>query len=246
MAVFFFGIAAPAPPVVTTVIKATAGGGTYFPRFLNKTLLHAQIARVVGQSPSTIFAYREFAPLYWLYDFPNDFTVCLSREWRLFNQIDPTALSCARKPDCFTGDQWARPWVDAPAGSITFNPNKAIPLPDPALVDVVVLSFRVPIGFDGIVLAQYHSYTGGGTFVEASGDIVWRVRVNGRYLRDMGNMLLSLGSPQQLSPCPGGLWLHSGNLVEYVVSAPNTSGNLPLPGEGNILAGLHGWFFPRI
>ena len=135
------------------------GGGTYFPRFVNKTLLHAQIARVVGPG-SQIRAYREFAPLYWLYNFPNDNDICLSKEWRLYNQIDPTALSCARKPDCFSGEEGARPWVEAPPGAKTFNPDKAIPLPAPAAVDVVVLSFRVPIGYDGIILAQYHGYVG--------------------------------------------------------------------------------------
>jgi hypothetical protein len=243
---FFLGGSPPPPPTPATgAVKMLSGGGVYFPRFVNKTILHAQIARIVGPV-NQIVSYREYAPLSWLYDFPNDNDLCLSREWRLYNRIDPQAMSCARKPDCFCGEEGARPWVEAPPGAVTFNPDKAIPLPNPVDVDDVILSFRVPIGFDGIILAQYHAYRGAGTFVEASGDIIWRVRVNGRYLRDMGNMQLSIGSPQTLSPVTGGLWLHSGNLVEYVVSAPNGSGNLPLPGQGNILAGLHGWFYPRI
>ena len=241
----YFALIPPPPPPPVVVPKPVQGGGSYFPRFVNKTLLHAQVARIVGPV-NQINAYREFAPLSWLADYPNDNDVCLSREWRLYNRIDRTALSCARKPDCFSGEEGARPWVEPPPGAVTFNPDKAIPLPAPAAVDVVVMSFRVPIGYDGIILAQYHAYRGQGTFVEASGDIIWRVRVNGRYLRDMGNMQLSIGSPQTLSPCPGGLWVLSGNLVEYVVSAPNGSGSLPLPGQGFILAGLHGWFFPRI
>ena len=242
---YFIGVGSPPPPPTPVpAVKADVGGGTYLPRFVNKTLLNAQIARVVTKDG--IAAYREFAPLYWLYDFPNDFDVCLSREWRLFSDIDPQALACARKPDCFSGEEGVRSWVEPPSGAVTFNPDKAIPLPNTTDVNVVILSFRVPIAYDGILLAQYHAYRGAGAFVEGSGDIVWRVRVNGRYLRDMGDMQLSIGSPQTLSPCPGGLWLHSGNLVEYVVSAPNGSGALPLPGQGNILAGLHGWFWPRI
>lgn len=218
---------------VPVAAKVTAGGGTYFPRFLNKTLIALQLS-------------HHYPPLSWMLDFPNPFDICLSREWRLYNSIDPRAMGCARKPDCFIDDKGLSPWVDASPGAITFNPDKAIPLPDPATIDAIVLSFHVPIGYDGIILAQYNCYRGGGVFVEGSGDIVWRVRVNGRYLRDMGNIQFTLGSPQQLSPCPGGLWVMSGNLVEYVVSAPNGSGSLPLPGQGNILAGLHGWFFPRV
>lgn len=219
------------PPAAAPPVKATVGGGTYFPRFLNRNLVDLQLS-------------HHYPPMSWMLDFPNAFDICLSREWRLYNAIDPKALACCHKPECFN-ESGVKPWVDAPYGAATFNPNKAIPLPDPATIDAVVLSFRVPLGYDGIVLGQYQCYRGGGTFVEGSGDIVWRVRVNGRYLRDMGNMQFTLGSPQRLSPCPGGLWLMSGNLVEYVVSAPNTSGSLPLPGQGNILASLHGWFFPR-
>lgn len=235
---FWSAGSAPPPPVTATPKKPSGGGGTFFPRFINKSLLVDQIQR----GPS----FRWYAPLYWLFDYPNAFDVCLSREWRLYNEIDPKALTCASKPNCFSGESGARPWVEPPPGAVTFNPDKAIPLPAPAVVNAVILSFRVPIAYDGIILAQYHAYRGAGAFVEASGDLVWRVRVDGRYLRDMGDMEVSIGSPQTLSPCPGGLWIQSGNLVEYVVSAPNGSGSLPLPGQGNILAGLQGWFWPRV
>lgn len=214
------------------VKKPTAGGGTFFPRYLNLTLLLNQIN--LHQAPLSAF-----------FAFPNDFDVCLAREWRLYNSIDRMLMSCAHKPECFDNYYQGKEWVEPPHGAITFNPDKSLPLPDPVDGDVTIFSLRVPIGYDGIVLGQYHGYVGIGTFLEGNGDIAWRVRVNGRYLRDMGNMLVSLGSPQQLSPCPGGLWLHSGNLVEYIVTAPNTSGALPSPGQGNILAGLNGFFFPR-
>ena len=214
------------------VKKSSGGGAKFFPRYLNLTLLMNQLQ--MHQAPLSAF-----------FAFPNDFDTCLAREWRLFHQIDPTAMSCGRKPSCFLEGFEAKEWVDPPHGFIRFNPDKAIPLPDPVSGDVTIFSFRVPIGFDGILLGQYHGYAGLGTFIEGGGDLAWRVRVAGRYLRDMGNMLVSLGSPQQISPCPGGLWLHSGNLVEYIVTAPNTSSMLPLPGQGNILAGLTGFFFPR-
>lgn len=226
-----------APPVVTaTITKAVGGGASYFPRVLNKSLLLAQIARVYA----TPLGLRDFPPLSSFFLFPNDFDLCLSRELALYGTIDRLAMSCARKPECFL--QSERDWLDSPPGWRTFNPVKAIALPDPAAGDVTVLAFRVPYGYDGVITAQYHGYTAG--FTEGSGDIVWRVSADGRYLRGMGDMELTIGNPKQLSPVYGGLQLRSGNLVKYTVSAPNVTGLLP-PG-GNVLAGLHGFFYPRM
>ncbi len=231
----------PPPPTPAPIPKAVGGGGTYFPRALNKTLLLAQIARIYG-TDWALLRDIPFPPLSSFFLFPNSFDLCLSREFQLYNHIDPLAMSCARKPDCFL--QSERDWLDYPPGWITFNPVKTVPLPAPGDGDVVVLSFRVPYGYDGAILAQFHGFTQG--FTEGSGDIQWRIRADGRYLRDCGDMELTIGSPKQLSPVYGGLQLRSGNLVEYVVSAPNTSGLLPPPGTGTILTGLHGLFYPRM
>lgn len=261
---YWEGAVAPPPPPPPLVPKSTVGGGTYFPRQLNKTLLKAQIARIYGtnyDSPDSAgnirfrqrygqlpaqgddwFSLRDFPPLSSFFLFPNDFDLCLSRELALFDLIDRQAMSCARKPDCFL--QQERDWLDSPPGWRTFNPVKAIPLPAPTDGDVVVLSFRVPYGYDGVITAQYHGYTQ--NFTEGSGDLQWRISADDRLLRDCGDMLLTIGSPKQLSPVYGGLQLRSGNLVKYIVSAPNLTSTLPPPGTGNILAGLHGFFYPRM
>lgn len=243
---FFFGAPAPTPPTPGVSNTPAGGGGIYFPRYFNKTLLHQQLYRnFVGRpavSPDLIGVDQNIVPLSSFFLFPNDIDLCLHREWYLFDNIDPNALSCARKPECFCGAAELE-WVEPPPGSRVFNPSGGIPLPNTTDENVIVLRFRVPVGYDGIITAQYNEFTQ--PWTEGSGDLVWRVRVDGRYLRDCGNILFTLGSSVDLSPIYGGLQLRSGNLVEYVVSAPNTSGSLPLPGVGNILAGLHGWFYPR-
>lgn len=187
-----------------------------------------------------LFLHFEFlAPLNLL---PNDYDLCLLRDWRQFNKIKWRPITKAAI--AYSEEGWDA--EGTPYGTIVFNPDRAIPLPAPGDGNVPVLSFRVPVAYDGLILGQYQAYRGSGRFIEGSGDLVWRVRVDGRYLRDMGNMQTSLGSPQRLSTCPGGLWVQSNSLVEYLVAAPNLSGNLPLPGQGFILAGLHGHFFPRV
>lgn len=248
------------PPAVSVVAKSVGGGATYFPRFFNKSFLVESIARIYGtrfndprgrrsgrggrgtndDSGADWFTLRDNPPLSSFFLFPNHNDLCLSREFILYNHIDRQAMSCAHKPECFLRSE--RDWLDSPTGWRVFNPVGVLSLPAPSAGDVVVFSFRVPYGYDGVITAQYHSYTLG--FSEGSGDLAWRVRADGRYLRDCGDMEVSLGNPKQLSPVNGGLQLRSGNLVEYLVSAPNTSGLLP-PG-GNILAGLHGFFYPRM
>jgi hypothetical protein len=154
----------------------------------------------------------------------------------------PSYKGCGRKPDCFAIPE--REWVDQTYGTIVFNPQGAIPLPAPSSGDTVIFQFLVPIGYDGMILGQYNTLTAG--FAQGSGDIVWRISAAGRYLKDRGNILVSIGTPQRLYPVPGGLQLRSGNLVQFIVSAPNAGGSLPAPGAANVLAGLHGVFWPRI
>ena len=173
---------------------------------------------------------------------PNDADFCLLRDWRMFNRIQWPQLAFYTH-----GRPVFNPWGEdgIPHGAVTFNPNKSILLPDPVAGDTTVFSIVVPVDYDGVILGNYHKYTGAGVFVEGSGDIAWRVRVNGRYLRDMGNMLTTQGGPKTPSPVAGGVFVPSHGLIEYVVTAPNVSGFLPPAGQGRILTGLHGYFLPR-
>lgn len=142
--------------------------------------------------------------------------------------------------------------ITPPYSAITFNPRNAIPLPAPAAGEVTLLSFKVPVGYDGIILGQANGFInqGGGTFIEGSGDIVWRIPVNDntgaqRYLKDCGAIIFSLGQVNLLHPAPGGMRVYSGNTVSVVTTCPNTSGSLPPPGTGLVFAALHGYFWPR-
>ncbi len=141
--------------------------------------------------------------------------------------------------------------VTPPYGAVTFNEFKAIPLPAPAAGEVELFTFKVPIGYDGIITGQANGYIfgGAGAFVEGSGDIVWRIAVNEnsavRYLKDCGEILFSLGQVNNWLQAPGGLRIYSGNTVALIVTCPNITGSLPPPGTGQVFAGLHGWMYPR-
>lgn len=141
--------------------------------------------------------------------------------------------------------------IGVPDGARTFNPRGIIPLPAPATGEVTLFNFPVPIGYDGIILGQSNGYINGGfgVFVEGSGDLVWRIPVNDggtrRYLKDCGEILVSLGQVNLYQTIQGGLRVYSGNVVSMIVTAPNTSGNLPAPGIGQVFGALHGYVWPR-
>lgn len=189
----------------------------------------------------------------------NHFDSCLGREYLLYQLINRELLKCGVKPFCFCISE--RDWggnfseheevpMGPPEGAIAFNPTGQLVLPTAASGDNVIFQTRVPIGYDGVILGQYHGYIPDPTampvpfFVQGGGDIVWRLEAAGRCVRDCGIMKVSLGSLQNMTPVSGGLQVRSGNLIQYVVTVPNTSGALT-PGVGNIVAGLHGWYWPR-
>lgn len=189
----------------------------------------------------------------------NLFDACLGRDYRMYERIDRTILSCGVKPACFCIDEreWGTTNDDdeitpgAPAGAIAFNPGGQIVLPTTLSGDNTVFQFRVPVGFDGIILGQFHGYyrTPVGViippnYIEGSGDIIWRISANGRFVRDCGEMIVTLGTIRSQSPIAGGIQLRSQDLVKYIVNVPNTSGSLA-PGQGSIIAGMHGYFWPR-
>ena len=190
---------------------------------------------------------------------PNVFDSCLGREYLLYKQIDRELLKCGVKPFCFCFDE--RDWggnfseheevpMGPPEGAIAFNPTGQLLLPTTASGDNVIFQTRVPIGYDGVILGQYHGYIPDPTafpvpnFVEGGGDIVWRLEAAGRCMRDCGIMKVSIGSLKNMAPVAGGLQVRSGDLIQYVVAVPNTSGALT-PGVGYIVAGLHGYYWPR-
>lgn len=183
---------------------------------------------------------------------PNDYTMCLVREYHLFKELEFSKLECCPGHECIITD-YVEPvgiGYEETSDGLAFNPVNAIPLPDPTDGEVVVLSEVVPIGYDGMILAQFHGYiqspsgTNVSSFTEGSGDIAWRITSNDRYLKDCGNMLVSIGSTQRLAPIYGGIRVRSGDTITYRVQVYNLSGLLT-PGIGSIIAGLHGFFYPR-
>jgi hypothetical protein len=176
---------------------------------------------------------------------------------RPINRFDECEILEARRmrkikfpPSCIMppgADPYAMPWEDdfgaLPEQSVPFNKTGAIVTPNSAAGDVTVLSFRVPLGFDGLLTACYWGYTGTG-FSQGSGDLIFRLQRNQVYLKDLSNVAYTIGSSKLPAPMTQGALLLSGQLVSLIVNAPNVSGNIQV-GDSNIYGGLIGFWWPR-
>jgi hypothetical protein len=135
------------------------------------------------------------------------------------------------------------PWVKQPSQGKRYSKISSIALPAADATDYEVLSFYVPLGFDGVIISTVNLYTGTG-FEEGSGDLTWRIKLNQRYVKDYGAITTSIGSLQTpYNINSGAIRIQSRQLVQYIVNRSVASGgNL---NGGRIVCGLFGWYWPR-
>jgi hypothetical protein len=114
-------------------------------------------------------------------------------------------------------------------------------------VDQLVLSERVPIGYDGVISDIVCNITANGAtgFLDGSGDISWRLSADRRFLRDMGNLQVQVGSLTNPSPVPRGmLRVYSHDLIQFFVNFA-VGAEARLNPEAIIVCSITGWFWPR-
>lgn len=142
---------------------------------------------------------------------------------------------------------WPEPWVEMPPGGLPFDEFGSIATPAANGAENAVLTFQVPYGFDGIILAHANMFTGPG-FVEGSGDLVWRIRIGkpslqGRPQRNYGNITTTRGGVEEARTVYGGIQATSDDTVQYSVT--HTVGS-PIPPAGTrIICNLAGFYWPR-
>ncbi len=138
---------------------------------------------------------------------------------------------------------WEGQYGAIPPQAVLFKPAKGILTPTPAAGDQIVLEKKMPNGYDGWMTGVFQSYTGTG-FEQGSGDILWRIQLNQRYVKDFSNNPFLMGLPIQPFPLLQGQLLLAGQTVRYIVNVPNLSGNIQV-GASQIVCGLYGFAWPR-
>ncbi len=177
----------------------------------------------------------------------NQFNHCLNREawlWLKIQREGGLKTLCCRMG--YPGIWYEKaPWIVQPKQAIRFNEIQSIVLPGIAQqgTNVVVLSHRVPLGYDGVIKGFVNQFTGTG-FFEGSGDLSWRVSANRRWLKDYGNIQTTLGSLVYNQEAYGdGVRVYSNQLIQYFVNVA-VGADARLQPDGRVICALQGWFYP--
>lgn len=157
-----------------------------------------------------------------------------------------SALDCGEIPKL---GGYSLPWITMPLAGRRFREIGSFAVAG-AVYDGVtisnVLSFLVPVGYDGVIDTVICGIAGPNTgFIEGSGQITWRLAANQRYLRDVGNLQFSLGSLITPVPDPNsGLRIYSGNNITFGVTFSVAASGVINPAS-TIVCSCMGWVYPR-
>jgi len=172
---------------------------------------------------------------------PNPYQSCLLSEDFIYKSIMAAggfkSVSC-----CASNDSGDPPWLTMPAQGRAINKIESLAMGSVVpLTDTLVLSYRVPNGYNFAITQLSNQFTGAG-FTEGSGAIIWRLKINGRYVKNLGNIENTLGSAQQPWPLNrSAIIARSNSLVQYYVYVPSLFG----AGE-NTVCGIYGWIYPMV
>jgi hypothetical protein len=171
---------------------------------------------------------------------PTIYNCCLDVEKQLWEDIQRVGGLQAICP----GRRWTEPpWVRMPMQGKRFNKINSIALPAANGLDTLITSFQVPYGYDGCIVSPIFNVDGVTGFVQGSGDLTWRLRLNQRWVRDFGAVTTFLGStttPYAVNV--GQIIIQSGQVVSIFVNRSTTSGGLA---GGRVIGAAFGWFWPR-
>jgi hypothetical protein len=140
---------------------------------------------------------------------------------------------------------WSQPpWQVMPSQGVRIE--KMFSLPLAAFIpftgtDVVLGTYVIPSGYDGAVNRFICNFSGNG-FNDFEGDIIWRLLINKRYAKNLGNVTNTYGDFQTAFIIPGdAIRVISGQTLTLIANIPALS---PVNG-GRVSAGIFGWTYPR-
>ena len=169
---------------------------------------------------------------------PNSYNRCLNRELAYWEAIRSGG---GLEKFCCPSKYLQEPWLKMPSTGRRFQKISSIALPAMTGLDNVVVSFTVPVGYDGVIQQMVNFWTGIG-FEEGSGQLTWRIKNNNRWIKDYGQILTTLGSlATPYTVFQGPVRIASKQTITYYVNNALASGLL----GGRAVCALLGWFYPR-
>ena len=172
---------------------------------------------------------------------PTFFNSCLRDELKTWDRINACGGLMAICPGTKYKDP---PWVKMPAQGKRFSYIPSIPLPVANYgVDQLILSYRVPLGYDGVINYIVLNYTGQ-NFADGGGDLTWRLQLNERYVKNFGNTVNQIGTLTSGPISPNcNIIVQSNQLVQIWVNVAATAAADLL--GGRVLGSTWGYWWPR-
>jgi hypothetical protein len=183
---------------------------------------------------------------------PNGFDRAISQHSSLWAYIRAHGglKGCCRIPELGAPVYDDPPWMVQPSQGEKFEEIFAQPISafidsgtgDYSGVDVILGQFVVPNGYDGALNRFVCNFTGNG-FQDFSGQIFWRLKVNNRFARNLGDVQNTFGDFKTAFSVPGSdnIRLVSQQTITLLANIPPGS---PVS-DGVVAAGAFGWFYPR-
>lgn len=137
----------------------------------------------------------------------------------------------------------APPWEVMPPNGRPFTYQQSVACPALGTNDFAVIRFVVPTGWKAAIRSIANVYAAAG-FVEGSGDLIWRIDVDGVYLPGFDNITTTRGTVAQPRRLEGAILASSNEQVTYSVSVSATA-SVPVGAGNNIVCAIEGWFYPE-
>jgi hypothetical protein len=130
-------------------------------------------------------------------------------------------------------------FLEMPADGVPFNEAAYVNLTAVGAT-AVILSFQVPQGYNGVIKWIGNNFVGAG-WTEGTGALVYQILADGQPIRNMENIIGSLGSPASPSETAP-IRIFEQQTIELVCLNVDVS---PAGPSGQLLGGrLSGWYYP--
>lgn len=129
------------------------------------------------------------------------------------------------------------PWVEPSEGNLPIDQPGQVAVGGIGTISTV-LSYTVPLSSDGVI--KYYMIDYSGPWNQGSGDLIFRLLVDGSPLPGFNNIRFKAGAVNNPVPLGGGLRVYSGQTISITVEH---AANLGLTEYA--LARFVGWTYPR-
>jgi hypothetical protein len=135
-----------------------------------------------------------------------------------------------------------QPWEVMPPEGERLQKFGSIVRPANDGADHLIMTFQMPKAWDGVATQVMFSSTDA-SFIQGSGDLVWRLKVGARWIPDFANVTFSLNNLQNPHELIGAyIRLLSLQIVSLYVNVPAASAVDP---ASRVNAAVVGWQYPK-